>query len=124
LRSFRDEDKATPIESIKTALQTLFSFRSKMARRTALNAAMSGSELSEEEKADLKEEYLIRESTAAKKKTEKMSVKDFEMLKVLGIILFAMIHILLFVFRAWWIWISPISSRKSHRGNLCNEISC
>ena len=95
-----------------------------MARRTALNAAMSGSELSEEEKADLKEEYLIRESTAAKKKTEKMSVKDFEMLKVLGIIIFATIHILLFVFRAWWIWISPISSRKSHRGNLCNEISC
>lgn len=45
---------------------------------------MNGSDLSDQQKADLKQEYLIRESTVNKKKVEKMSVKDFDMLKVLG----------------------------------------
>ncbi|KAJ3307029.1 hypothetical protein HDV03_003356 [Kappamyces sp. JEL0829] len=79
---FESDDKHTPLENIKATITKLFAFRTRTARKMALHRELSS--LSHEEQVDLKQEYLLRESVVVKKKAERMSVADFDMLKVLG----------------------------------------
>lgn len=108
------------MENIKTTLQNLFVFGSKSVRRKAFIVAMNGSDLSEEQKVELKQEYLIRESTVAKKKTEKMSVNDFEMLKVLG----KNIELVCaYSKRSRWFWRRSFDKGKNNWRNICHEVT-
>lgn len=79
-----EEEHSSPLESVKTAIQRLFDFKTRTTRRKVLHNALTSTKLSDSEKATLKQEYLLRESTVNKRK---MSAQDFEFIKVLGILL-------------------------------------
>ena len=95
-------EKISPIESIKTLFRTIFTLDSKKSRRSAYNEAMSRSSLSSYEKADLRESFLMGESTVSSVKVAKMSIQDFEVLKVIGI--FYKTKSNDFIRREWRIW--------------------
>lgn len=87
-----NEDKfdapASPILSIakksESIMTRLFTKGTRRARQNALTSELNGNGLTDEDKRDVKQEYLLRESISIKKKTEKMSINDFEIIKVLG----------------------------------------
>jgi hypothetical protein len=78
----KDDAVSPSIKQFTATLSKLFAFGSRSARQKALTDEMKG--LAEQDQKNLKQEYLIRESMSVKRKTEKMSIKDFDVIKVLG----------------------------------------
>lgn len=84
---FRDEDKdafeeTKMVKKFENTLANLFKFN-RSARQKALSTEMK--RLSTTDKKFLKQEYMLKEANTLKGRNEKMSINDFEVLKILGI---------------------------------------
>ncbi|KAJ3269571.1 hypothetical protein HDV01_001213 [Terramyces sp. JEL0728] len=77
------EEKSIFSKRLETAINQIFSITTMKSRKKALSLKMKQTPDPIEKKL-LKQEYLMRESVSSMKKTQKMSVNDFEILKTIG----------------------------------------
>lgn len=78
----KDPEEYDKFDGIMNTLHRLFQFKTRTDRQKALSTELKGLDMGVQQK--VKTEYLIRESISVKEKAAKMSVSDFDMLKVLG----------------------------------------
>lgn len=81
----QEEEKSIFSKRLETAINQIFSITTRKSRKKALSIKMKQTPDPLEKKL-LKQEFLMRESVTSMKKTQKMSIDDFEVLKIIGIL--------------------------------------
>ncbi|KAJ3319631.1 hypothetical protein HDV06_006193 [Boothiomyces sp. JEL0866] len=78
-----EEEKSIFSKRLETAINQIFSITTRKSRKKALSLKMKQTPDPLEKKL-LKQEFLMRESVSSMKKTQKMSIDDFDILKTIG----------------------------------------